>query len=98
MNQIATNAPRSITEPEMWPIPVKGSLEELLQIMLTFGCPRLSYHKSGVGGWYCALDMNTSSKGSEFTIKSEFGHQTALGAAHECFDRMQSALRGMLPK
>ena len=65
--------------------PASITLEELLLVAVKYGKPRLSFHGSG---WYCAIDMNTSTPGSDFKVASEFGNGTPMQAVVECLDRV----------
>ena len=65
-------------------------LEELLTYMIRYGRPRLSYHDKG---WYCKVEMNTNTKGTQFDIASEFDHPTPLSAARECHERIVNAMK-----
>lgn len=95
-----TNAERGVTGPKLnaqlaSPTLETNDISGVLMSMLIYGEPRLTYHKSGVAGWCCTIEMNTTSIGSSFTIKSEFGRPTPTEAVAQCFDRMVSALRGL---
>lgn len=65
--------------------PASITLEELLLVATKYGKPRLSFHGSG---WYCAIDMNTTTPGSDFKVASEFGIATPMQAVTQCLDRV----------
>lgn len=65
-------------------------LEELIVHMIRYGKPRVSYVSNG---WYCKVEMNTNTKGTQFDIASEFDHPTPLSAARQCHERITSALK-----
>ena len=65
-------------------------LEDILSYMLQFGKPRVGYVSNG---WFCKVEMNTNTKGTNFEISSEFGHSTPLAAAKECHERIISTIK-----
>lgn len=67
-------------------------LEELLTYMIRYGKPRLSYIDKG---WYCKVEMNTNTKGTQFDVASEFDQPTPLHAARMCHERIENALRAI---
>lgn len=70
--------------------PVHEDLQELIMYMVRYGKPRISYITDG---WYCKVEMNTNTKGTQFDIASEFSHPTPLSAAKECHERIVNALK-----
>ena len=70
--------------------PVHEDLQELIVYMVRYGKPRISYITDG---WYCKVEMNTNTKGTQFDIASEFSHATPLAAAKECHERIVNALK-----
>lgn len=67
------------------------SLEELLtQELLRYGKPRLSFLDKG---WYCKVEMNTNTVGTQFDVASAFDQPTPLHAARMCHERILNALR-----
>lgn len=79
----------SFTQKEAEQVP-NMQLEELIVHMIRFGRPRVSYVSNG---WYCKVEMNTNTKGTQFDIASEFDHPTPLSAARECHQRILSAMK-----
>jgi len=69
------------------------NLEELLLHMIRYGRPRLSLHD---GGWYCKVEMNTNTKGTQFDVASEFNQPTPLHAARMCHERIENAMKALL--
>ena len=65
-------------------------LSDLLDMLLRFGEPTLYWSKI-IGGWMCYVEMRTTTKGSQFKIKSEY-HQDPITAVIECRDRIKDAL------
>ena len=65
-------------------------LEELLTYMIRYGKPRLSYIDKG---WYCKVEMNTNTEGTQFDVASDFDQPTPLHAARMCHERIENALR-----
>lgn len=65
-------------------------LEELIIHMVRFGKPRVSFISNG---WYCKVEMNTNTSGTQFDVASEFDHPTPLSAARECHERIISAMK-----
>lgn len=72
---------------------VVEDLQEMLLFLIRYGRPRLSYHD---GGWYCKVEMNTNTKGTQFDIASEFNHPTPISAAKQCQERIDNALKALL--
>lgn len=58
--------------------------------MIRYGRPRVSYLDKG---WYCKVEMNTNTSGTQFDVSSEFGHPTQISAARECHERIINALK-----
>ena len=69
---------------------VVEDLQELMVHMIRYGKPRLSYITDG---WYCKVEMNTNTQGTQFDIASEFSHQSPLAAAKQCHERIINALK-----
>lgn len=67
-------------------------LEELMVYMIRYGKPRLSLHD---GGWYCKVEMNTNTKGTQFDVASEFNQPTPLHAARMCNERIENAMKAL---
>ena len=67
-------------------------LEELLTFMIRYGKPRLSYLDKG---WYCKVEMNTNTEGTQFDVASDFDQPTPLHAARMCHERIENALRAI---
>jgi hypothetical protein len=65
-------------------------LEELLTYMIRYGKPRISYLDKG---WYCKVEMNTNTEGTQFDVASDFDQPTPLHAARMCHERIENALR-----
>lgn len=65
-------------------------LEELITYMVRYGKPRVSYLD---GGWYCRVEMNTNTAGTQFDVSSDFGQPTPLQAARMCHERIIAALK-----
>lgn len=65
-------------------------LEELLTYMIRYGKPRVSYLD---GGWYCKVEMNTNTAGTQFDVASDFSQPTPLHAARMCHERIVTALK-----
>lgn len=68
------------------------NLHSLLEAMLMYGEPRIGYNKIGKPGWYCRIQMNTTSAGTSFDVSSEFSLDTPISAACQCWERIQLAL------
>lgn len=67
-------------------------LEELMVYMIRYGKPRVSYLD---GGWYCKVEMNTNTKGTQFDVASEFNQPTPLQAARQCHERIIGAMKAL---
>ena len=67
-------------------------LEELLTYMIRYGKPRLSYFDKG---WYCKVEMNTNTKGTQFDVASDFDQPTPLHAARMCHERIVGAMKAL---
>lgn len=65
-------------------------LEELMVYMIRYGKPRISYLD---GGWYCKVEMNTNTSGTQFDVASEFSHKDPSTAARQCHERIIAALK-----
>ena len=68
------------------------NLEELLKYMVRYGKPKLSYMGDG---WYCRVEMNTNTTGTQFEVSSEFKHPTPIAAVKQCHERIVSALKAL---
>lgn len=68
-------------------------LQELMLYLIRYGRPRLSYLD---GGWYCKVEMNTNTKGTQFDVASEFNHPTPIAAAKQCHERIVNAMKALL--
>ncbi len=64
------------------------TLEEILAKLQRVGSPRLMFS----GGWSCAVEITTPARGTDYTIRSEFGHMSPYAAAKECAQRVEKAL------
>jgi hypothetical protein len=78
--------------PEQEATRVEEDLQELMLYLIRYGRPRLSYLD---GGWYCKVEMNTNTKGTQFDIASEFNHSTPMSAAKQCHERITNALKAL---
>ena len=67
-------------------------LEELMVYLIRYGKPRVSYLD---GGWYCKVEMNTNTKGTQFDVASEFNQPTPLHAARMCHERIVGAMKAL---
>lgn len=72
---------------------VVEDLQELMVYLIRYGRPRLSYLD---GGWYCKVEMNTNTKGTQFDVASEFSHPTPIAAAKQCHERIVNAMKALL--
>lgn len=66
------------------------TLEDLMVYMIRYGKPRLSYIQDG---WYCKVEMNTNTTGTQFDVASDFSHKQPLLAAKQCHERIMQALK-----
>jgi hypothetical protein len=73
-------------------VPLHEDLQELLTYMIRYGKPRLSYLDKG---WYCKVEMNTNTTGTQFDVASEFGMPTPIQAAKQCNERIENALKAL---
>ncbi len=73
-------------------MPLHEDLQELITYMIRYGKPRLSYLD---GGWYCKVEMNTNTTGTQFDVASEFGMPTPMQAAKQCHERIINALKAL---
>lgn len=78
--------------PEQEATRVVEDLQELMLYLIRYGRPRISYLD---GGWYCKVEMNTNTKGTQFDIASEFNHPTPIAAAKQCHERIDNALKAL---
>lgn len=67
-------------------------LEEFMVYLIRYGKPRLSYLD---GGWYCKVEMNTNTKGTQFDVASEFNQPTPLHAVRMCNERIEGAMKAL---
>lgn len=68
---------------------VPADFVEKLEWLLRFGQPRLSFITDG---WHANIKMHVGAVGAEFTIKSDFNHQSPIAALDVCIERMLDAL------
>ena len=68
------------------------NLDELLKYMIRYGKPRVSYMGDG---WYCRVEMNTNTTGTQFDVSSEINMPTPIAAAKQCHERIISALKAL---
>lgn len=80
---------KSDPQPQAMRVP-DTELEELMVYLIRYGRPRLSYLDKG---WYCKVEMNTNTTGTQFDVASEFGNPTPIGAAKQCHERIVAALK-----
>lgn len=64
--------------------------DELLNHLTQFGKPWLTRMDKG---WHAWVNMNTTSRGSSFEVKSEMNHPTANAALMVCCERVQDAMK-----
>ena len=67
-------------------------LQDLIVYLVRYGKPRVSYISNG---WVCSVEMNTNTIGTQFDVKSEFGHRTPIEAAKQCHERIQNAIKAI---
>jgi hypothetical protein len=67
-------------------------LEELMVYLIRYGKPRLSYIDKG---WYCKVEMNTNTKGTQFDVASDFEQPTPLHAVRMCHERIIGAMKAL---
>jgi len=67
-------------------------LEERMLYLIRYGKPRISYLDNG---WYCKVEMNTNTDGTQFDVASEFGQKTPTAAAKQCHERIIGALKAL---
>lgn len=70
---------------------VPADLSGKLQWLCLFGKPNIHRHE----GWSANIAMNTNSTGSEFKVRSEFGHTTVDAAVDEMISRMLEAIAAL---
>lgn len=73
--------------------PIVEDLQELLTYLIRYGKPRLSYLDKG---WYCKVEMNTNTKGTQFDVASDFDMPTPILAAKQCNERIETAMKALL--
>lgn len=81
---------KNLAELKQWAQADGASLESILDALQKFGRPRVCMVDAN--GWYCVVEMNTTAKGAEFNIKSDFGMASPLLAAQQCLERVESAM------
>jgi hypothetical protein len=64
-------------------------LDEHMTFLIRYGRPRLSYIDNG---WYCTVEMNTNTTGTQFNVASEFYHKNPNAAVKQCHERIDAAL------
>ncbi len=74
---------------------VHEDLQEILTSLVKYGKPRVSFHTGGTSGWYCCVDMNTNTVGTNFEVKSEFHHKSPIEAVKECKARIETAIKAI---
>lgn len=67
-------------------------LEDIITSFVKYGKPSISYLTGSKSGWYCRIEMNTSSMGVDFKIASDFDHDTPISAAKQCRERLLKAI------
>lgn len=82
-----------LKKPEPGATKIIEDLQELMVYLIRYGRPRLSYLD---GGWYCKVEMNTNTKGTQFDVASEFNHPTPISAAKQCHERIVNAMKALL--
>jgi hypothetical protein len=82
MNWLAKIQPEASKVTEM-------PLEEHLLFLIRYGRPRVAYLDKG---WFCTVQMNTNTTGTQFDVSSEFGHKTPSSAVKQCNERIDAAL------
>lgn len=82
-----------LKKPEPEATKIIEDLQELMVYLIRYGRPRLSYLD---GGWYCKVEMNTNTKGTQFDVASEFNHPTPISAAKQCHERIVNAMKALL--
>lgn len=71
------------------------SLEETLIAIKDYGRPALFCSRDGA--WNCSVEMNVSSRGVTFEVKSDFGMATPTLAVQQVYQRILETLN-MQPK
>jgi hypothetical protein len=71
---------------------VPADLAGKLVWMTRFGKPRISHTGDG---WYSNIEMHVASKGTTFTVASDFKHEHPTTALDQCIDRMLSTLSAL---
>ena len=66
------------------------STDDILQELTRYGRPRIYCHDDMT--WSASLKCNTNTEGSDFEMKSGFGHATPLDAATELQRRTAAAM------
>jgi hypothetical protein len=76
-----------------WPQPsepAQPDLEQLLIDLTAFGRPRMFMADDGT--WLAAIDMNTTSAGAKFEVKSDFKHTNPRDAVVQLAERVRAAV------
>lgn len=68
----------------------REDLNDLLLEMCRYGRPRVVLITEG---WYCSINMHTTTTGTDFTISSDFYQQTPIAAAKQCHARIIAAVQ-----
>jgi hypothetical protein len=68
----------------------REDLNDLLLEMCRYGKPRVVLITEG---WYCSINMHTTTTGTDFTISSDFYHATPIAAAKQCYERIVAAVK-----
>lgn len=82
-----------LKKPEPEATKLVEDLQELMIYLIRYGKPRVSYLD---GGWYCKVEMNTNTKGTQFDVASDFGNPTPIAAAKQCHERIVNAMKALL--
>ena len=64
-------------------------LEDMLATLQRYGSPSCSHLTRG---WHASVDMHVESTGANFTIRSEYDHDSPREATFVCITRVQEAL------
>ena len=70
--------------------PATLTIEDMLNILVGFGSPRLHHLK---GGWYACIEMNTSALGAKFEVASDFNRATPNEALRQLLDRVSTVVK-----
>lgn len=73
------------------PLPgVPTSLEAILDALTKYGKPHVSLLDTG---WHARISMNTTVRGAQFEVVSDYGHITPTAATAQCHQRVLDAVR-----